>query len=303
MKATLVCALFFIFSAFTYSAHSQESAQMIPVEQFYQYDRKLPLNAEETKVKETDDFTRYHVTYDSVHEKKVTAILTVPRKGKPPYPVVIFQHGMSESKDNEQVQFGTRILLKEGYAVFSIDADYHGERAKDKNKKYALDMITKAQIYSMRDMFVQTAVDIRRGIDFLSKKDFIDKEKIGYAGVSMGGIIGVLVSALDIRIKAPVFIVAGGNFLTMIPLLGVVPDAGSIAGVFDPVHFIAKISPRPFLMLNGLQDASMEKGAKLLHEAAKDPKQIIWVEGDHIHVPLKEETIKHCVEFYKKNLK
>lgn len=295
--------MFILFSALAFSVHSQESSQMIPVEQFYQYDKKLPLNAVEEKIKETDEFIRTRITYDSVHEKKVTAILTVPKKGKPPYPVVIFQHGMSESKDNEQVQFGTRILVKEGYAVFSIDADYHGERAKDKNKKYAVDMITKAQIYAMRDMFVQTAIDIRRGIDFLSKKDFIDKEKIGYAGVSMGGIIGVLVSSLDTRIKAPVFIVAGGNFLTMIPLLGVIPNARNIAGVFDPVNFIAKISPRPFLMLNGLQDTSMEKGAKLLYEAAKDPKQIIWVEGDHIQVPLKEETIKHCVEFYKKNLK
>ncbi len=299
----MACVFLIIFLPTAYPAHSQEGIATVPVEQFYQYDKKLALNSEEEKVKETDDFTRYHVTYDSVHDKKVTAILTVPKKGKPPYPVIIFQHGMSESKDNEQVQFGTRILLKEGYAVFSIDADYHGERAKDKNKKYALDMITKAQIYAMRDMFVQTAIDIRRGIDFLSKKDFIDKEKIGYAGVSMGGIIGVLVSSLDARIKAPVFIVAGGNFLTMIPLLGVIPNAQNVAGVFDPVNFVAKISPRPFLMLNGLQDTSMEKGAKLLYEAAKDPKQIIWVEGDHIQVPLKEETIKHCLEFYKNNLK
>ena len=80
----------------------------------------------------------------------------------------------------------------------------------------------------MRNMFIQTAIDIRRGIDYLSKKNFINKEKIGYAGISMGGIIGVLVAAVDTRIKAAVFIVAGGNFLKMVSLLAVFPDAAII---------------------------------------------------------------------------
>lgn len=164
-------------------------------------------------------------------------------------------------------------------------------------------MIGRGHVYMMRDMFIQTAVDIRRGIDFLSKKKFIDKEKIGYAGVSMGGIIGVLVSSVDERIKAPVFIVAAGNFSSMFPFISIIPNADNITKTFDPVYFIASISPRPLLMINGLQDATFEKGAKLLYEAGKDPKQIIWIEGDHVQVPLKEETIRRCVEFYRKNLK
>lgn len=299
----ILTLLLLLFSILTLLAYAEDQKNMVPAEEFYHYDKKVPLNAVEEKVKETNEYIRYHILYDSVHDKKVTAILTVPKKGKPPYPVIIFQHGMSESKDNEQVQFGTRIFIKEGFAVFSIDADYHGERNENKGKDFVVKMIGSAHIFRMRDMFIQTAVDIRRGIDFLSKKDFIDKKRIGYAGVSMGGIIGVIVSSLDSRIKAPVFIVAGGNFTTMIPLISIIPGAEKITSVFDPINFAAKISPRPFLMINGLQDASMEKGAKLLYETGKDPKKIIWVEDDHIAVPLKEETIRHCVEFYRENLK
>ncbi len=305
VKPKLLVAVFLLsfFPCRTSLLIADEKNISVPVEQFYQYDKKVPLDAVEENVKENGDFTRYHIIYNSVHDKKVTAILTVPKKVAPPYPVIIYQHGMSESKDNEQIQFGTRMFVKEGYAVFSIDADYHGERKISDKKDFVVSMLGSAHIFRMRDMFIQTAVDIRRGIDFLSKKDFIDKKRIGYAGISMGGIIGVLVAAVDKRIKAPVFIVAGGNFLSMIPMLGIIPNAQNISAVFDPVNFIAKISPRPFLMLNGLQDASMEKGAKFLYEAGKNPKQIFWVKGTHVEVPFNEETIRHCLEFFAKNLK
>lgn len=124
-----------LFSAVPCSAgEKDELFSRVTVEEFYNYDKKAPLNAEEEKVKETNNYIRYHITYNSAHDKKVTAILTVPKKGAPPYPVIVFQHGMSESKDNEQVQFGTRILLNEGYAVFSIDAEYQASETKRKEK-------------------------------------------------------------------------------------------------------------------------------------------------------------------------
>jgi len=193
--------------------------------------------------------------------------------------------------------------VEQGYAVFSIDADEHGERAKDKPGDYAVSIIGKGQLYNMRNMFIQTAIDIRRGIDYLSKKNFLNKEKIGYAGISMGGIIGVLVTAIETRIKAAVFIVAGGNFLKMVPLLAVFPDAAIITKTIDPMYFIKKISPRPFLMINGLQDTMFLEPAKELFATAQEPKKIVWINADHIGVPFKEETIKNLLEFYKENLK
>lgn len=291
-------------SFFSVNVFSQEKNEvLIPVEQFYQYDKKALLNAKENVIEETKDYVKYHVTYSSVNDKIVTAVLTVPKTGKPPYPVIIFQHGLSENKYADQVWFGSQKLVLQGYAVFTIDADEHGERAKDKSSGYAASMMGKGQLYNMRNMFIQTAIDIRRGIDYLSKKNFINKEKIGYAGISMGGLIGVLVSAVDTRIKAAVFIVAGGNFLKMISLLAVFPDAAIITKTIDPIYFIKKISPRPLLMINGLQDTMFLEPAKELFATANEPKKIVWIDADHIGVPFKEETIKNLLEFYQNNLK
>jgi len=47
--------------------------------------------------------------------------------------------------------------------------------------------------------------------DYLETKPEIDKERIGYAGGSMGGILGVIFIGVEPRIKAAALIVAGGT--------------------------------------------------------------------------------------------
>lgn len=299
-KVILILLLTVLLPLFSFS-QTEPLENLIPVDEFYQYDKKMLLNAKEEIKKETDDYIQYHITYDSVNDKKVTANLIISKKGTPPYPVVIYQHGMSESKDTEQVLFGTERLVKNGFAVFSIDADHHGERTKEKD--FVVNTIAKGNIYTMRNIFIQTVIDIRRGMDYLAKKKSLDKEKIGYVGISMGGIIGTIISAVDERIKAPIFIVAGGNFTKMVPIISVAPHADKILKTIDPIYFAKRISPRPLLMINGLQDYTINEAANDLYNSAQQPKKIIWIDDDHIGVPLREDTIKHCGEFLRENLK
>lgn len=301
-KVLLILILIILFPLLSFP-QTETQENLIPVDAFFGYDKGILLNAQEKIKKETENYIQYYVIYESINDKKVTANLTIPKKGTPPYPVIIYQHGMSESKDNEQVWFGSEILVNNGFAVFSIDADYHGERNISGDKDFVVKMIAGGHFYRMRNMFIQTAVDIRRGIDYLSKNKNIDQEKIGYVGISMGGMIGVMVSAIDERIKAPVFIVTAGNFTEIFPFIRMVPDADEILKIIDPIHYIQRISPRPILMINGLKDTMMLKGAKELFNIANEPKKIIWVDASHIGVPLKEETIKHCIEFLEKTIK
>jgi dipeptidyl aminopeptidase/acylaminoacyl peptidase len=57
---------------------------------------------------------------------------------------------------------------------------------------------------------------MRRGLDFLETLDFIDRERIGYAGGSMGGIIGAIFIGVEPRVKAAVLAVGGGNMSLMV---------------------------------------------------------------------------------------
>src|SRR5262249_47977494 len=46
----------------------------------YAYDRDLPLNPQLKPLNENDDYRRFHLVYDSVHEQAVTAIVAIPKR-------------------------------------------------------------------------------------------------------------------------------------------------------------------------------------------------------------------------------
>jgi fermentation-respiration switch protein FrsA (DUF1100 family) len=50
----------------------------------------------------------------------------------------------------------------------------------------------------------------------------------------------------------------------------------------SPSNYVGHISPRPLLMINGKQDTTVpEAAARRLHDAAKEPKQVIWADAGH----------------------
>jgi hypothetical protein len=66
-------------------------------------------------------------------------------------------------------------------------------------------------------------------------------------------------------------------------------------GVVDPVHYVARISPRPVYFQNGKYDVLVPAAAGLaLQEAAKEPKKITWYESDHVGIDL--EHTKRVLE-------
>ena len=59
-----------------------------------------------------------------------------------------------------------------------------------------------------------------------------------------------------------------------------------LTAFIDPVNFAGHISPRPVLMVNGTEDMIIPKAcAEALHQAAGEPKKIIWYDGGHLGVP------------------
>src|SRR5438477_4830656 len=52
---------------------------------FFTYDHNLPLNAKLLPLDSTAAHTRYSLTFDSVHDQRVTAILSLPKQFPAPY--------------------------------------------------------------------------------------------------------------------------------------------------------------------------------------------------------------------------
>jgi fermentation-respiration switch protein FrsA (DUF1100 family) len=141
-------------------------------------------------------------------------------------------------------------------------------------------------------------VDNRRAIDYLETRQDVDAERVALLGVSMGGIFGSILAAVEPRIDAAALIVAGGRWDLLLEnsahpsavnLRNLIPDIELVQQVMrgvEPVNFVGHIAPRPLLMVNGEQDQVIPRAcAEALHDAAGEPKQVIWYQGGHIGMP------------------
>ena len=272
-------------------------AQQVTALAFYDYDASLPLDVEQKEVKRTDASVQYHLWYTSAHDQRVSAVLTIPAGATKP-PVIFVQHGYGDSKAVDYVQWPTVFLVAQGYAVISIDSQYHGERARKDRRQELFDPRSAA----MRDAFVQTVVDLRRAVDLLRARDDVDGQRIGYLGMSMGAMLGAVFCGIDDRVKAAGLVVGGGGLGR---ILGNKPEsaAGTNLKIIDPAYYSGMISPRPLLMINGREDHTVPPAAaQALFDAAREPKRIEWYEGGHTNPPL-DKTQQWVTEFFAKAVK
>ncbi len=274
----------------------------------YSLPKDLPLAATREKLSETDNGTLFKVTYRSIHDQTVPALLFLPKQGKRPLPVVVLQHGLAGTKEQMLDDARQASLAKVGFAAFAMDAPLHGER-KQPGKDLATTFFgaDKTPIYQM-------VADLRRGVDYLGTAPEIDAHRIGYYGVSMGGYVGALAGGLDERFRASVLVVAWGDWGAFVESNEKVKQGAAAVGLSaelarqymadaDPIYFVGHISPRPLLMQNGRTDTTVPPAAAApLHKAAKEPKEVRWYPGGH-DIYADPTAIKDALEFLTKNLK
>jgi hypothetical protein len=138
-------------------------------------------------------------------------VLALPSAGTRPHPVVVFQHGFGGSNSQVLARVGPA-LARHGLAVIGIDAASHGRRGSP------LDLLT-GSAFQLRDIFRQTNADqmalvrmIERGVDVDGDgwRD-LDPARIGYLGISLGGLAGGPLVATEPAIGAAVLNVMSGR--------------------------------------------------------------------------------------------
>ena len=180
-------------------------------------------------------------------DELVPFILTVP-KGSGPFPVVIFQHGITSSKMAALAIADT--FAAGGMATIAMDLVLHGDRAGDFMDNATGDMVPDGQLDPSGALFVnltslrtgrdnlrQSAVDmmqlvrmIEGGVDYTG--DLYPDLAPGHTtlvGMSLGGFISTIVHAVEPDIKVAVLNVPGGpisQFLATSPTFAPVVNAG-----------------------------------------------------------------------------
>ncbi len=233
---------------------------------YYAYDNKMPLKPDVQPLDDNAIRTRYKLAYDSVHDQRVTAIVAIPKRFAAPYPAVLLVHGSGGNKDTSYIAACSEMLTSQGYATLSIDTQYHGDRRRpDRSGE-----IHMPDSYTMRDAWVQTVVDLRRAVDYLTSRQDIAGGKIGYLGFSQGAMIGCVVGGVEPRIASFCLAVPGGGFVNIVkhideyPVLKahwpiqVTPDVmrtvEEVANITDPIYYVGRILPRPLLIIVAKND-------------------------------------------------
>jgi len=275
---------------------------------YYDYNASMPLNASETIVTDTPIHKVLKIYYDSANDERVPALLSLP-KSNSEVPCVVFLHGYGGSK--EDVLDVAELVAREGYAMMAIDAEYHGERSEIGRELYSPNITD-----TLRGI-TQTVIDLRRAVDYLETRREINEAKIGYAGGSMGGILGAIFIGVEPRIKAAALIVAGGNMSLMVtesqhstmPAVRQYLQRENLSNVelqtlldpIDPINFIANFAPRPLALHLGRFDTIVPAEAgRQLFEKAEQPKEVYWYETGH-NVPL-DLVLARVLDFMDRHL-
>jgi hypothetical protein len=251
----------------------------------FAYDQSRPLNVQAQKAVPVGPVNVRSLSYETGDGSRVPALFAIPRRGKV-LGCLMYQPGVGQAKEVAAPLWpGTAKL---GLAMFTIDTRATGARANGSP--------TISQILGSPDLIVsflrEDVVDLRRGLDYLYGQRICHRN-VGYLGVSEGAILGALLSGGDRRIRTAVLASVGATWRARIfysPLIlpGIVnnPDVFR-AGVnelspFDPARWVAKISPRPVMIVDGLSDPSIPPIDALdLAAAAGAPKRLLLHRGGH----------------------
>ncbi|WP_172435813.1 alpha/beta hydrolase family protein [Sediminicola luteus] len=259
-----------------------QPATALPVLSYYDYDKALPLQVKQSPWDTLATHYQKKLVYTSVHNKQVTALLSVPKEGDGPQKTIMLLHGLGDHKQVDYIEAAHNLFIDKGYAVFRIDIANHGDRF-EQDLKFDL---TGPHRYWTRNMVAQTVFDLRRGVDLLEQHKEIDPNRIGFYGISLGGITGTLFSGVEPRIKASVIVIAGGQLNLLYGEDALDSEAKEFVSVIEPLNFVEAISPRPLLMLNAEEDeVILPMMSTLLYNKAKEPKKIIWYPAKHKTIP------------------
>jgi len=145
-----------------------------------------------------------------------------------------------------------------------------------------------------REMTVKWSKDLGRSIDYLESRRDIDRIRIGYLGVSQGAAYGVMLAAVEERLKAVVFL-DGGYFQQAHPVTGM-----------DQADFAPRVT-QPVLMVNGRYDATFPLETaqlplfRMLGTPSADKRQVVF-DTPHEVTLRRTDLVKEVLAWYDRYL-
>jgi len=225
-------------------------------------------------------------------------------------PLAIIIHGWG-GRSAIPCRLLARTLVKKGIAAFILYLVFHTSRMPETMKSH-LPYITPEGWF---EGYCASVIEVRQIIDWASSRPELDKERTAVLGISLGGFVSAIAMGVDKRIKAGVFMVAGGNSEKITwntsneaiikghgctaecrearshypQYLAEVADKGfgnvtpsKDCFLTDALTFAPYLRERPILMLNAMWDKTIPKEATLDFWEACHKPSIVWLPSTHV---------------------
>lgn len=129
-------------------------------------------------------------------------------------------------------------------------------------------------------------------LDYLESRADVDSSRTVLVGGSLGAFFAVVGGAIEPRFEGVACLYGGGDLVRIVEAnlswssawrrKATARFLNPWLAPVDPVRFVPRISPRPFLMVNGKADERIPQECVLdLYREARDPKGIVWLETPH----------------------
>ena len=252
----------------------------------FDYDQKAPLDVREVTVINRDGVRIHDITYASPKDGRVTAYLVVPaQKGR--FAGVVFGHWSYGTR----TEFLPEATLYAKAGVVSLLVDDLGARPAPWRKN-----APGTEPEAVRNNFIQSVVDLRRGIDLLRARRDVDPNRIAYVGHSSGARWGAILSAVDRRLKT-VVLMAGVPDEAAIFMESDDPDFVNlrettpkeqlenylrIVSSLDAINYVPHAAPTPLLFqFARFEQYFNETAMRRYAQAASEPKLVLWYDTGH----------------------
>lgn len=275
-----------ILAAATGQAALAQNPSIDELRRVFDYDQNAPLDIKEVGVIKRDDALIHDITYASPKNGRVTAYLVVPaRRGR--YAGIVFGHWGYGTR----TEFLPEAMLYARAGVVSLLVDDLDVRPAPWRRN-----APGSEPDAVRENFIQSAVDLRRGIDVLIARSEVDPSRIAYVGHSSGAHWGAILSAIDRRLKTVVLmagvpeektILLGSEDPNFVDFRQSTPKEQldnyfRIISPLDAINFVPHSRPTPLLFQFARFERYFNEAAMQQYvRAASDPKLVLWYDTGH----------------------
>ena len=218
--------------------------------------KSIPLNPRVIVSKDKGSYILQEIEFNSTSNRRIMVILTLPAQSKGLSPAVICIHGHGGKSTS----------------VYETASIYKGFAAELASRNYVTiaPVVSQHEIYEKDRMLMGERLwDLIRCVDYLESLTTVNKNRIGCAGLSLGGEMAMWLSAMDTRVQVTV----SSGFLTNMDQMEqnhcMCWKFAGLRDLVDWADIYSLIAPRYLQCQNGMKEPSTDFTVALALEAMK----------------------------------